>query len=126
MATRTEIPVKVQSRDNRSLPETTAILNKVEWIRSERLKNAIKTFGLLFLFAFLSIFVPILHFFLVPALFISSFVFGIEKWQETVRNGGGEGECPKCHGVFRVQSSRWKERITNHCDHCHEDLEIRI
>lgn len=126
MATRTDIRCTVQSRDNRSLPETAATIVRIDWDRQERLKNAFRIFGLMIFFSFISIFVPILHFFLVPVFFITSFVLFLDRWQETHRNGGGKGQCPKCHQDFTVQASKWKDRITNNCDHCHEDLEVRI
>jgi hypothetical protein len=126
MATRTEIKVSVQSRDNRELTATSATITKVEWDKTERTKNAFRTFGLLIAFTFASIFIPILHFVLVPTLFIASFVFGMDKYGEKVRSEGGTGECPKCHEQFKVQASKWGVKITNNCEHCHEDLEMVI
>ena len=126
MATRTEIKISVQSRDNRELPPTSAKVTKVDWDKSERTSNAIKKFGFLIGLTFASIFVHLLHFILVPAFLISSFVFGYDKLKEISSNEGGKGECPKCHLEFNVQPSKWGIRITNNCDHCHEDLEMYL
>lgn len=126
MATRSEIRISVQSRDNRELTHTEAKITKVEWDQTERTRNAIRVFGFLIAGTFVSIFIPILHFVLVPTLFIASFVLGMDKYGEKTRNEGGKGECPKCHREFTVQPSKWTERITNNCEHCHEDLEMNL
>ena len=126
MATRSEIKISVQSRDNRSLPPTSAKVTKVEWVKTERTQNAIKTFGILIALTFASIFIPILHFFLVPTLLITSFVLALDKLGEKNRSEGGKGECPQCHQEFNVQPSKWAVRITNNCNLCHEDLEMFI
>ncbi len=126
MATRKEIKISVQSRDNRELPPTNAKVTKVEWDKPERTKNALRIFGALIAATFLSVFIPILHFFLVPVLLITSFVMAIDKMGENLKNEGGLGECPKCHQEFNVQPSKWGIRITNNCDHCHEDLEMQL
>jgi len=124
MATRTEIKISVQSRDNREIPNTSATVIKVEWDKTERTKNAARLFLIMIASTFVSIFIPILHFILVPSLFIASFVFALDKMSEKFRNEGGKGECPKCHQEFAVQPSKWGIRITNNCNHCHEDLEM--
>jgi hypothetical protein len=126
MAKRTLVTITVASRDNRELPLSSAIITRVDWDKQERMKNALKTFGFLFTLSFVSIFIPILHFVLVPSLFIGSFVFAMDKYQEKMRSEGGSGECPKCHQEFKVQPSSWVNRVTNNCDHCHEDLEMKI
>ena len=124
MATRSEIKLTVQSRDNRDLPVTQATITKVEWDKPERMKNAFRTLGMMLAFTFAAIFIPILHFFLVPVLFIASFVLAMDKFGEKTRNEGGTGECPKCHQTFKVQPSKWGTRITNSCDSCPEELEM--
>ena len=124
MATRTEVILQIQSRDNRERPFTTGTFTAVLWERPERMQNALRTFGMWFAFTFASVFIPMAHWVLVPSLFITSFVLGIDKFNESFRNEGGKGECPKCHQEFRVQPSKWNKRMTDTCAHCHEDLEL--
>ena len=126
MAIQSEIIVYVKSRDNRDLPSTPAIITKVEWDKSERIKNAVRVFGITMGCAFASIFVHMFHLILVPTLFISSFVLASNKLEEKFRNEGGTGECPSCHQAFRVQPSKWSGRITNSCDHCPAELEMTL
>lgn len=124
MAIRSELKLGVQSRDNRELHSTEAKITLVEWDKSERTKNALRTLGMWLAFTFASIFVPILHWVLAPTLFIASFVLALDKLGEKTRSEGGKGECPKCHQQFTVQPSKLGGKITNNCDHCHEDLEM--
>lgn len=126
MSVNHEYIILVSSRDNRELTPTNATITRIDFDKSERIKNALKTFGFLITMAFISIFVPILHFVLVPAFFLGSFIFAMDKFGEKTRNKGGQGECPKCHQYFKVQPSKWVPRITNNCDHCHEDLEMLL
>lgn len=126
MAIRTEVPVTIHSRNNRELSPTTSNICRVEWNHQERLKRALRILIILLVATFISVFIPILHFFLVPVLLISSFVVAIDQWNEKHHNEGGTAPCPKCEKSFTIQPSKWSSRITNHCDHCHEDLEILI
>lgn len=48
--------------------------------KSERLKVCIKKFSLFFLLAAASVFIPVLHFFLVPVFLIISFYVGFKAY----------------------------------------------
>ena len=124
--THLEIPVSVQSRNNRDLPPTTGSISQVNYDKVDRSKNALKTLGIGLTLAFVCIFIPILHFFLVPTLFIGAFVMALEKTREDKRNEGGAGECPKCHSTFSIQKSKWSERLVDVCGSCHDDLEMHV
>ena len=126
MAIRIKIKMVVHSRNNRDLPPTQGSLTQVTWDKVERTRNAFRTLGLWLVFTFIAIFIPILHWVLVPGLLITSFVLALDKMNEVSRNEGGTGECPKCHQTFTVQTSNWTGRTTENCDHCHEDLELTI
>jgi hypothetical protein len=120
------IPVSVYSRNNRDLPATPGTISLVKYDKKDISKNTLKTFGMGIAFTFASVFIPILHFILVPSLFIASFVLAIDKSRETKRNQGGSGECPKCHKQFQIQKSKWTDRLVDVCGECHDDLEILI
>ncbi len=124
MATRSEATMTIHSRDNRELPPTQGKIIRVIWDKAERTRNALRTLGTWLTFTFAAVFIPILHWVLVPTLFVASFVLALDKLNETMRSEGGTGECPKCHQTFKVQASKWATRVTNNCDHCHEDLEL--
>jgi hypothetical protein len=119
------IPVFIHSRNNRDLPPTNGQITRLNFDSKDRSKNAIKTLGMWLAFDFASVFIPIAHFVLVPSLFITAFVLAMDKTREKSRNAGGTGECPACHQNFVIEKSKWDERYTDTCDHCHDDVEIK-
>jgi hypothetical protein len=121
-----KVPVSISSRNNRDLPKTPGAISRVTYDKKDISKNTVKTFGMWIALTFASVFIPILHFVLVPSLFITSFVLAIDKSRETKRNEGGQGECPKCHETFQIQKSKWSDRLVDVCGKCHDDLEVLV
>ena len=64
--------------------------------RSERLKRAGKIMGVAFLVAFMTIFIPILHFILPPLSLIIGGVLAGGEYMGTGDVLSGEIECPNC------------------------------
>ncbi len=126
MAIETKIPMHVHSRNNRDLPSTPGTLDQFEWTMPERVKNAGRTFGLFIALTFAAIFVPIAHYILVPSLLITSFVLAIDKYQQAKSFEGGVGICPKCKAEMKIQKSKFKERLTDICASCGEDVEVLL
>ena len=126
MAEQFQVPVKVYSRNYRELPPASGVITQIRWNAKDKPKNAIKTFGLFIALTFGCVFVPIAHYFLVPSFFILSFILALEKLREKERSLGGVGQCPKCGKEFLIVKSAWAERLTDTCNHCHEDVEIFI
>jgi hypothetical protein len=126
MATLIDIPVWVTSRNDHELPATAGKIVKVEFDQKDRTKNAVKTFWMMLAATFCAVFIPGLHFILVPTLFVATFVVTMSKYGEKSRNTGGHAECPKCHQTFVIEKSGYQERLTDTCDHCHDDLEIKV
>lgn len=124
MPTKSKVTVSIQSRNFRELPPSTGLITRVDFDKSDRTKNSMRFIGIGLAATFCAIFVPILHWFLVPVLFIASFVLGLDKLKEEARSEGGKGTCPKCHKEFPIEQSTYKDRITDTCSHCHEDVEI--
>ena len=120
------IAVNVESRSNRDLPSTIGEISKASFGQIERSKNALKIFLIGMAATFVSIFIPILHFILVPSFLLATFYLSLGRLKEESRNHGGAGECPKCHKSFEIQRSGWAERFVDVCGSCHEDLEIRL
>ena len=126
MAIISMVQVIIRSRNNRELPQTHGSVQRIDWETSDHPKNAAKFLGLGLAATFASAMIPLLHWVLVPVLFISTFVFSIEKFREKARNEGGQGECPKCHQNFVIEKSKWQDRITDTCGNCHDDLEVYL
>ena len=121
-----KVPVTIQSRNNRNLPHTAGEITRIDWEKADRPKNALKFLGRGLAATFAGAMVPLLHWILVPVLFISTFVFAMEKFREKSRSDGGTGECPKCHQTFKIEKSKWQERLTDTCGNCHDDLELHL
>jgi uncharacterized protein (DUF983 family) len=64
------------------------------------------------------------HFVLVPTLFVASFVMAMDKYSQKRFLNGGSGPCPKCGHIMMIQRSKFKERITDKCGKCGEDIEV--
>ena len=126
MASLIDTPVLVTSRNDRELPATSGKIRRAEYDQKDRTTNAVKTFWIFLAATFCAIFIPGLHFILVPSLFVATFVMTMSKYAEKSRNQGGSAECPRCHQTFVIEKSTDRERLTDTCDHCHDDLEIKI
>ena len=89
-----------------------------QFTSAERLARAFKVFGAWFLAAALSVFVPILHFVLVPSLIQMSLVFGPITWMEKGELTEGELICPNCRQVNRLskESNNWPK--SRRCSDC--------
>ena len=96
----------------------------MEWDKKERTQNALKAVGMWFGFTCFGVMIPVVHYFLVPTLFITTWVMGLNKLNETVVSEGGEGICPKCGQTFKIEKSKFGARLTDSCGKCHEDVEI--
>ena len=124
MAIRTEVQVKINSRNDRELPPTNGTLKLVEWTKQERVKNAFKTFGIFFGLTCCGVMLPIIHYFLVPILFVTTFVMAMDKYTQLKYIEGGQGPCPRCNHEIIFEKSKYKERLTDSCGKCHDDIEI--
>lgn len=126
MANRYTQSVEIHSRNNRDLPPSKGQIKIVEWSKQERLKNAIKTLGMYFAFTCFSVMIPVLHYVLVPTLFVVMFIMAMDKYTQQKYNEGGEGVCPGCSEKIILEKSKFKERLTDTCGKCHDDVEILI
>jgi hypothetical protein len=119
-------PVRIQSRNHRELAPSKGTINKITWEKQDRFRNAMKSCGLFLTLSFCSILIPFWHFILVPGFFILAWVMLLEKYNEIARNGGGMGSCPQCGTELKIEKSQWKERLTDTCGKCYQDLEITL
>lgn len=124
MPASTRYTVKISSRNQRDLPSTLGTLDQLNFDRQDRLKNAARTTVMWIAIAFGSALIPFWHYLLVPSFFVTAWVLGLEKMSEKKRNGGGTGECPQCKHSFKIETSKWNDRMTDTCEKCFCDLEL--
>lgn len=77
-------------------PATTATATVHEWTPLERARRTVFGLGLMWGLAGVSIFLPILHFVLVPGFLLAGPLVAILQFTETRRIKSMKGSCPRC------------------------------
>lgn len=85
---------------------------------SERLKVSIKKFGFLLALAIGSVFIPVLHFFLVPLFLVLSVVLGFKAYATQYRlRFATEANCIECQKPLKTEVML-DESLRMKCNHC--------
>lgn len=74
--------------------------------RRERVYRAVKRLGTFWLLAAAAVFIPVLHLFLVPALFIAGIVGAVASLRHAEEYEEFESECPACGETCRFDPGR--------------------
>jgi hypothetical protein len=121
MKSQEEIPVHITSvRDKVS----TGSVVLETWEKKERTARAFKALGISWGLAVAAVFLPLLHFFLVPLLLLAGPVaFFLVAGQGAVILGG-KGECPECRREFNIVRTPVQWPISDSCNHCQAQLKI--
>lgn len=90
----------------------------------DRLRRAIRIGGIGFGLCLFSVFLPILHFVLVPGLLVGSVVVAFWTYAQSGWIMGGEGTCPACSQPFRIAKDRERWPIQDRCEKCFNDVVI--
>ena len=93
----------------------------------ERTQKAIKTFAIFFGLAIFSVFIPVLHFFLVPVFLLLSFFLSYRKFKEIYVIDLGQLNCPGCSGKYKTTQlgiSDLDQNIRLDCEHCRKNLTL--
>ncbi len=92
---------------------------------SARVVGALKLLALLWLCALAAVFIPILHFVLVPGLLLAGPVFALRRFGRTVQVTARELACPKCKRPVPIEegATGWPVRLL--CPECSARLALR-
>jgi hypothetical protein len=91
---------------------------------SDRLKLSSRKFALFFALAVVSIFIPVLHFILVPLFFLLSIVFGIKAYSTRYRlKLDGANGCLQC-GQSLKNEFLMDESLRLKCERCFADYHV--
>jgi len=91
----------------------------------ERFKKAMKTFGVDFAIALVSILVPVFHFVLVPIFLIASIVMAFRQYSKVYEFNLIGIQCPKCKDDLKEGLLTTKEnRISVYCFTCRRNLSV--
>jgi hypothetical protein len=91
---------------------------------AERLQRGGKTLGVCWLVAFVCIFVPILHFILVPLFFLLGLFLGGSVWMSKSEILEGEITCPNCKKVNQLPKDAESWPMQRRCEGCSFSLTI--
>lgn len=77
--------------------------------------------------AFFCIFIPVLHFFLVPGLFlIGIYVFLKSTKFKFHISQSGSADCPCCHNQIELKELWFESQVRFSCQHCSEQLVLEV
>lgn len=100
----------------------------IKYSSRERIHRGLKTFFIFFFAGILSIFIPVLHFILVPTLLISSIFLALKKYSEDLQIDLSQYKCPSCGNHFSKSSLSTKsttEHIRWRCFHCQKNITLK-
>jgi hypothetical protein len=104
-----------------------AAVSLVEHGKRDRVLRAIRALAACWGAAIAAVFVPVLHFVLVPALLLGGPLFAMARWRERVTVMGADGNCPACgtpqHPRPRAAAA---EHMGFRCEGCRRALELRL
>lgn len=91
----------------------------------DRFRKSMKTFGIMFGAAIVSILVPVFHFVLVPALLIASVAAAIRQYNKVYSFNLTDVICPQCQNDLKEKIITAKEnKISVYCFNCRRTLYI--
>lgn len=91
----------------------------------KRLSRTLKVLGIAWLLAFLSVFIPGLHFVLVPGFFLGGIFAAIIKYFRKREILSGAAQCPKCTNENILQKSQLNWPIAIKCSSCGENFYVQ-
>jgi hypothetical protein len=91
---------------------------------SERWTRAGKIFGFFFLAAFVTLFIPILHFILPPLALIIGGVLAIGEFTNTGEVLAGEITCPNCKKIMALSREGEEWPKVHRCSGCSFTLRV--
>ncbi len=93
-------PVLIHAHDK---PATPGMFFGKHFTPAQRYRRAALSWGLMWLLAVVSAFIPIAHFLLVPVFAIAGPVLGYRRYQQETIADAIEGKCPSCRHEFHLQ-----------------------
>jgi hypothetical protein len=95
--------------------------------RPERMRRAAKAWAGCWGAAIVAVFLPVLHFVLVPALLVGGPLYAMVMMRERVTVLGADGDCPMCgaaqHPRLKAGAS---ERMEFRCEGCRRALALKL
>ncbi len=96
------------------------------WKPRDRLLRSIKLSAICFGMAGVAVFIPGLHFILVPGLLLASPIIGFFTYGQQSAVIGGEGTCPACQSPFKVAKGSSQFPLNDLCTNCQRTIKIEL
>jgi hypothetical protein len=112
-----------------SLPEGSEAQGTVEFeffSPARARKRALRTWIYCWGAAIGAVFLPLLHFVLVPALLVAGPVVFLIMSRSRSRMLGGRGTCPGCQAEFMIGAGQTQERFYDLCTVCRREVTVEI
>ncbi|MBX7144158.1 MAG: hypothetical protein K1X79_06885 [Oligoflexia bacterium] len=103
---------------------TQGVVNLQSWTPRQRLARSLKAMGACWGIALVCLFIPILHFILVPILFLAGLIVQPLYMKQSSRVLGGQGTCPFCAADFDVAATADRWPLRDICAKCHRHVQI--
>ena len=95
--------------------------------RRSRMAAVARTWAISWLAAIAAVFLPVLHFILVPALLIGGPLYALSMRNEHTTLMGATGTCPACGAAIAITQPRRAVAANSfRCDECGRPLELAI
>ncbi|MFN8588864.1 MAG: hypothetical protein U1E86_28130 [Burkholderiaceae bacterium] len=106
--------------------DAAAALSVRDWSRPERTARAVRALATCWGLAVLAVFLPVLHFVLVPSLLVAGPIAALARLGEHCSVLAASGTCPACGTAqhFAV-SGALRERTPLRCESCGRAVELR-
>lgn len=116
-----EIPVILKAGEGL---ETKGFVKLQHFSPRERFQRSLKVFAMCWGAALASLFLPIVHFFLVPALLLAGLIVPAFIFYKEDQILGGKGTCPKCQKALEIEkgSNHWP--LSDLCTECRSAISI--
>lgn len=118
--------VEISVRGGMESPPTTGKVNIITWSAQERSRRALKLLGTCWGIGLFCVILPIVHFFLVPGMFIAGIFGFLHMSKQTTLVLGGKGICPECKKEFRVAKAADKFPMAETCENCNTSVSLSL
>lgn len=93
--------------------------------REQRIARALKVWGICWGAALVAVFFPIVHFVLVPVLFLTGLIAPIFIYTRESKVLGGEGLCPECRSPLPLEGGSNEWPLSDLCSACRTNVVIQ-
>jgi len=108
-------------------PDTEATVDVLERDASARFRRAALTWAVTWACAVAAVFLPLLHFVLVPGLLIAGPVLAMQRSRERYQLLRARGRCPGCGGAIdESMQSAVKAGLTLRCPSCRRAVTLGL